>query len=214
MIFVPTLSHGDVYVRSIRPRDARQLGLQLKRNRSWLEKWEATIPGDSALPAAGTIVRSLLRLARHDQAAPFVIEHQGKVVGQITVSGLSFGSLASGSIGYWISEDVAGRGITPTAVALVADWCFTGLGIHRIEICIRPENESSLRIVRKLGMRYEGLRRRYIHIDGDWRDHFCFAVTIDEVPGGLLARLTRGTANESLADIPEVDRRAVRTPLR
>ncbi len=214
MIFVPTLSHGDVYVRSIRPRDARQLGLQLKRNRSWLEKWEATIPGDSALPAAGTIVRSLLRLARHDQAAPFVIEHQGKVVGQITVSGLSFGSLASGSIGYWISEDVAGRGITPTAVALVADWCFTGLGIHRIEICIRPENESSLRIVRKLGMRYEGLRRRYIHIDGDWRDHFCFAVTIDEVTGGLLARLTRGTANESLADIPEVDRRAVRTPLR
>ncbi len=214
MIFVPTLSHGDVYVRSIRPRDARQLGLQLKRNRSWLEKWEATIPGDSASPAAGTIVRSLLRLARHDQAAPFVIEHQGKVVGQITVSGLSFGSLASGSIGYWISEDVAGRGITPTAVALVADWCFTGLGIHRIEICIRPENESSLRIVRKLGMRYEGLRRRYIHIDGDWRDHFCFAVTIDEVPGGLLARLTRGTANESLADIPEVDRRAVRTPLR
>ena len=214
MIFVPTLSHGDVYVRSIRPRDARQLGLQLKRNRSWLEKWEATIPGDSALPAAGTIVRSLLRLARHDQAAPFVIEHQGKVVGQITVSGLSFGSLASGSIGYWISEDVAGRGITPTAVALVADWCFTGLGIHRIEICIRPENESSLRIVRKLGMRYEGLRRRYIHIDGDWRDHFCFAVTIDEVPGGLLARLTRGTANESLADIPEVDRRAVRPPRR
>ncbi len=214
MIFVPTLSHGDVYVRSIRSRDARQLGLQLKRNRSWLEKWEATIPGDSALPAAGTIVRSLLRLARQDQAAPFVIEHQGKVVGQITVSGLSFGSLASGSIGYWISEDVAGRGITPTAVALIADWCFTGLGIHRIEICIRPENESSLRIVRKLGMRYEGLRRRYIHIDGDWRDHFCFAVTIDEVPGGLLARLTRGTANESLADIPEADRRAVRTPLR
>jgi ribosomal-protein-alanine N-acetyltransferase len=160
------------------------------------------------------MIRSLLRMARLDQAAPFVIEHNGDVVGQITVSGLSFGSLASGSIGYWISEDVAGRGITPTAVALVADWCFTGLGIHRVEICIRPENVSSLRIVRKLGMRYEGLRRRYIHIDGDWRDHFCFAVTIDEVPGGLLSRLTRGTADESLADIPEIDRRAVRTPLR
>jgi ribosomal-protein-alanine N-acetyltransferase len=153
-------------------------------------------------------------MARLDQAAPFVIEHNGDVVGQITVSGLSFGSLASGSIGYWISEDVAGRGITPTAVALVADWCFTGLGIHRVEICIRPENASSLRIVRKLGMRYEGLRRRYIHIDGDWRDHFCFAVTIDEVPGGLLSRLTRGTADESVADIPDGDQIAARTPLR
>ena len=159
-------------------------------------------------------MRSLLRMARLDQAAPFVIEYKGDVVGQITVSGLSFGSLASGAIGYWISEDHAGRGITPTAVALVADWCFTGLGLHRVEICIRPENASSLQIVRKLGMRYEGLRRRYIHIAGDWRDHFCFAVTIDEAPGGILARLTRGTANESLADIPETDQVASRTPIR
>lgn len=214
MIFVPSLNHGDVYVRSIRPRDNRPLSALLKSNRSWLEKWEATIPGYSALPATSDIIRSLLRLARNNQAAPFVIEHEGKVVGQITVSGLSFGSLASGSIGYWISESVAGRGITPTAVALVADWCFTGLGIHRVEICIRPENASSLRIVRKLGMRYEGLRRRYIHIDGDWRDHFCFAVTIDEVPGGLLSRLTRGKADESLADIPEADHIAARTPIR
>jgi ribosomal-protein-alanine N-acetyltransferase len=202
-----------VYVRSIRARDARPLRALLKSNRSWLEKWEATIPGYSEFPPVGDIIRSLWRLAKQNQAAPFIIEHDGDVVGQVTVSGLSFGSLSSGSIGYWISQDRAGKGITPTAVALVADWCFTGLGIHRIEICIRPENVSSLRIVRKLGMRYEGLRRRYIHIDGDWRDHFCFAVTIDEVPGGLLARLTRGTADESLADVPEADQIAARTPI-
>ena len=214
MIFVPSLNHGGVYVRSIRARDARPLRALLKSNRSWLEKWEATIPGYSEFPPVGDIIRSLLRLAKQNQAAPFIIEHDGDVVGQVTVSGLSFGSLSSGSIGYWISQDRAGKGITPTAVALVADWCFTGLGIHRVEICIRPENVSSLRIVRKLGMRYEGLRRRYIHIDGDWRDHFCFAVTIDEAPGGLLARLTRGTADESLADVPEADQIAARTPIR
>jgi ribosomal-protein-alanine N-acetyltransferase len=214
VIFVPSLNHGDVYVRSIRARDARPLRALLKKNRSWLQQWEATIPGYSEFPPVGDIIRSLLRLARQNQAAPFVIEHDGDVVGQVTVSGLSFGSLSSGSIGYWIAEDRAGKGITPTAVALVADWCFTGLGIHRVEICIRPENESSLRIVRKLGMRYEGLRRSYIHIDGDWRDHFCFAVTIDEAPGGLLARLTRGTADESLSDVPEADQIAARTPIR
>lgn len=214
MIFVPSLNHGGVFVRSIRARDARPLRALLKNNRSWLRQWEATIPGYSEFPPVGDIIRSLLRLAKQNQAAPFIIEHDGEVVGQVTVSGLSFGSLSSGSIGYWISQDRAGKGITPTAVALVADWCFTGLGIHRVEICIRPENVSSLRIVRKLGMRYEGLRRRYIHIDGDWRDHFCFAVTIDEAPGGLLARLTRGTADESLADVPEADQIAARTPIR
>lgn len=214
MIFVPTLTHGEITVRSIRPRDARTIDRLLRENRSWLRKWEATVPGFEGPAPAGEMIRNVLRLARKDQVAPFVIEYQGAVVGQVTVSGLSFGSLASGAVGYWVAESVAGRGITPIAVALVSDWAFTNLGIHRMEICIRPENEASLRIVRKLGLRYEGLRRRYIHIDGDWRDHFCFAVTIDEVLGGLLARLVRGTANHSLSDIPEVDRIAARTPIR
>lgn len=214
MILAPTLAHGDVSIRSVRPRDAKRLSALLAANRTWLTRWEATIPGQSALPGPYDTIRGLLRLARLDQVAPFVIEYQGKVVGQLTVSGIAFGSLSSGTIGYWIAEEFAGRGITPTAVALAIDWCFTGLGLHRAEICLRPENEASMRVVRKLGMRYEGLRRRYIHIDGDWRDHFCFAVTLEEAFGGLLARLVRGTANESLADIPERDRIAARTPLR
>lgn len=214
MIFVPTLTQGDVTVRSIRPRDAKVIDALLRDNRPWLSKWEATVPGYEGLPPARDMIRNVLHLARKDQVAPFVIEYRGVVVGQITVSGLSFGSLASGAAGYWVTESVAGKGITPTALALVTDWAFTGLGIHRIEVCIRPENAASLRVVRKLGFRYEGLRRRYIHIDGDWRDHFCFAVTVDEALGGLLARLLRGTANESLADIPETDRIAARTPLR
>jgi ribosomal-protein-alanine N-acetyltransferase len=214
VIFVPTLTHGDVTVRSIRPRDASKISRLLKDNRSWLVKWEATVPGFDGMPPVGDMIRGILRLARKDQVAPFVIEYRGEVVGQVTLSGLSFGSLASGAVGYWVAESFAGKGITPLAVALVSDWAFTTLGIHRVEVCIRPENEASLQIVRKLGMRYEGLRRRYIHIDGDWRDHFCFAVTIDEVLGGLLARLLRGTANPGLADIPEADRIAARTPIR
>ena len=40
----------------------------------------------------------------------------------------------------------------------------------------------------KLGLRDEGLRRAYLHVDGAWRDHRTFAVTAEEVPDGLLAR--------------------------
>ena len=58
-----------------------------------------------------------------------------------------------------------------------------------MEICIRPENHASLRVVEKLGFRYEGLRRRFIHIDGDWRDHYAFALVREEVPEGVLAAL-------------------------
>ena len=111
-----------------------------------------------------------------------------QLVGQLTVSGIVGGSAAWGQVGYWVDQRVAGRGIVPTAVALAVDYCFDVLRLHRIEIAIRPENTKSLRVVTKLGFRPEGLRPRYLHIDGDWRDHLVFALNAEEVPGGLLQR--------------------------
>ena len=79
-------------------------------------------------------------------------------------------------------------GIIPTAVALAVDYCFDVMRLHRIEIAIRPENAKSLRVAAKLGFRPEGLRPRYLHIDGDWRDHLVFALNAEEVPEGLVRR--------------------------
>jgi len=56
-------------------------------------------------------------------------------------------------------------------------------------VAIRPENVSSLRVVDKLGIEEIGFAPRFLHIDGDWRDHKLFAITKEEVPLGLLRRL-------------------------
>lgn len=88
----------------------------------------------------------------------------------------------------------------PTAVALVSDHCFRTVGLHRIEVCIRPENGPSRRVVEKLGFREEGLRPRYLHIDGAWRDHLVFALTAEEVPEGLLGRWRRTRSARTRSD--------------
>ncbi|MDI2098800.1 GNAT family N-acetyltransferase [Ruicaihuangia caeni] len=208
----PTLSDGDITIRQIRLRDARVLERELRANRHWLRKWEASTPGGGTVVDARAGIRSLLSNARAGSGLPFVVEYRGEVVGQLNVSQITYGSLSTATIGYWVAERVAGRGITPTAVALATDHCFAS-GIHRMEICIRPENAASLRVVDKLGFRYEGLRRRYIHIDGDWRDHFCFALTAEEVPSGVLRRWREGRAPADASAVPEADRAAAATPL-
>ncbi len=143
-----------------------------------------------------------------------MLEWQGELAGQLNVSSISYGSVASASIGYWVSERFAGKGITPTGVALATDYCFYSVGLHRVEICIRPENGPSLRVVEKLGFRYEGLRRRYIHINGDWRDHFCFALVREELAVGVLKRWTSGDVPAGQGSVPEADRVAAAQPLR
>ena len=161
-------------------------------NADWLASWEATHPDPAALPPTfPQMVRSFAREAKAGRMLPFAIDYEGELVGQVTVSGIVWGSLRSGQVGYWVDRRVAGRGIAPTSVALAVDHCFFVLGLHRMEVNIRPENPASLRVVAKLGFRPEGLRRRYLHIDGAWRDHATFAFTAEEIPEGLLPRWRR-----------------------
>lgn len=196
-IWPVTLENGDLILRPIRYRDRTEWNTVRSRNAQWIGPWEATnpLPGTD-LPTYAGMVRSLNQQARQDTALPFVItERQGSlrtpppIVGQLTVSSIIWGSARMATLGYWVDQAHAGRGIAPTAVAMATDHCFRVLGLHRMEINIRPENRPSLRVVQKLGFREEGLRKRYLHIAGSWADHLSFAITAEEVPEGLLARL-------------------------
>lgn len=127
--------------------------------------------------------------ARQGRALPFVVTYDEKMVGQLTVTGITWGSARWAQIGYWIDEGYAGRGIITTAVAMACDHCLFSMGLHRLEIAIRPENVASLRVVEKLGFARIGLAPRYLHISGAWRDHLLFALTVEEVPQGVRSRL-------------------------
>lgn len=189
------LTHGPVSLRPVRTRDAKALERLLRDNRKWLQTWEATNPNGYGAAPGSVSLKPTIRSMRAQMAAgtgiPFLISFNGEVVGQLSVSEISGGALRSSQLGYWVSEHMAGRGITPTSVALVIDYLFDDVQLHRVEICVLPENEPSLRVVQKLGIRYEGRRESYIHIAGKWRDHECFAVTSDEAPRGMLDRIRR-----------------------
>jgi len=184
------LREGDVRLRPLRRRDQDAWLALRARNADWLEPWDATSPTPvtGPRPTFAAFVRTLSQQARSGVTLPFAVDLQDELVGQLTVASITYGSLRSATIGYWVSEHVAGRGTIPTAVALATDHCFGALGLHRVEINIRPENRPSLRVVEKLGFRDEGVRERYLHIQGQWCDHRAFALTADEVPDGLVAR--------------------------
>jgi ribosomal-protein-alanine N-acetyltransferase len=163
------------------------------RDRAHLEQWEPSAPGTwddrNAMLAWPGQWSSLRALARRGMTLPFVITVDGQFAGQVTVGNVIRGSLCSAWVGYWVASHVIGGGVAPAAVALVVDHCFMMAGLHRIEATVRPENKASLRVLAKLGFREEGLFRRYLDVAGGWRDHLCLAVTTEDVPDGLVARL-------------------------
>lgn len=190
------LADGAVVLRPLRMRDAAAWVESRKHNIEWLRPWEATPPygpgvfGTSTAVFA-TMTRRLRSEARAGRALPFAVVVDGEFAGQLNVAGIVRGSLESAHIGYWVDRRVAGRGVMPTCVALAVDHCFEVVGLHRVEVNIRPENAASRRVAEKLGFRLEGTRERFLHISGDWRDHLSYALVREEVPGGLLQRWHR-----------------------
>jgi ribosomal-protein-alanine N-acetyltransferase len=193
-----SLVEGRVGVRPLRLRDGHAWCESRIRNTDWLAPWEGhspTMPKASweerHSPAAFTaMLRIMRRESRAGRSLPFAITYDGELAGQVTVANVIRGAFHSASVGYWVDAGLAGRGVMPTALALVVDHCFAEVGLHRIEANIRPENTPSLRVVQKLGFREEGLHPRFLHIDGAWRDHLCFALTVEDVPDPLVTRLS------------------------
>jgi ribosomal-protein-alanine N-acetyltransferase len=187
-----TLREDRVGLRPMRLRDAAEWSDVRLVNEMWLAPWEPTAPGswvEQNSPASFPVkLRQLRRQARRGETLPWAITYERRIAGQLTIGNIVRGSLQSGYAGYWVDGRLAGRGIVPTALALAVDHCFVAAGLHRVEVNIRPENVASRRVVEKLGIREEALHRRLLFIDGGWRDHIGYAVTIEDVPGGLLAR--------------------------
>jgi [ribosomal protein S5]-alanine N-acetyltransferase len=196
----PDLLDLPVALRPVRVKDAATWRETRVRNAAWLRAWEPTNPETplyrSSLGPYVSMARTMRREARQGLTVPWVVTYGGHFAGQLTVGSIVWGSARSAQVGYWIDQEYAGRGIIPTALAMAMDHCFFVIGLHRVEATIRPENHASRRVVEKLGFREEGLRRRSLHIDGAWRDHLCYAMTVEDAAGGLMNRWRRITASQ------------------
>ena len=186
------LGWGPVELHPMRRRDAAEWSRLRLANEDWLRPWEPSAAQAWEVRHTPATYRAMRRMlaqrARMGTSLPFAIRVEGRLAGQVTLDNVVRGALRSGYLGYWIDRSVAGRGMASLAVALVCDHAFGPVGLHRVEADIRPENGPSRRLVEGLGFRQEGLLRRYLDIDGDWRDHLAYALLAEDVPAGVLAR--------------------------
>ena len=179
------LSNGEILLRPFTFGDRRQWRSVRSANKLWLANWEATFPKiqgvneinqNSFSLSFNRMVRSNRKEARAGRSFSFGIFKGANLIGQINLSGIIYGALRGGHIGYWIDQNYANRGYMTEAVKMVTDFAFSELELHRIEINIRPENEASIKVAKKCGYSFEGLRPNYLHIDGAWRDHHCYVL--------------------------------------
>jgi ribosomal-protein-alanine N-acetyltransferase len=179
----PVMVGQKVMLRMPRPRDHAQWAALRSESRAFLEPWEPKWSADELSAGAW---RHRLKRYRADFAqgaglAFFIFDTaSGKLAGGINVTNIRHGVSQSGNIGYWMGERYAGKGLMLEALQLVLRHCFGTLRLHRLEAACIPQNERSMRVLEKAGFRREGLLHAYLKINGQWQDHFLYALVADE----------------------------------
>ncbi len=181
-----------ITLRPLERRDRTNWRDLRERNSAWLQPWESTPPrAVPVVPHFGRMRRSYDRAAKEGRLVPFVIDVEGALVGQMHLFDMQWGARCSGSAGYWLDERATGQGIATWALAMAMDFGLTHVGLHRIEVNIRPENTASLAVAQRLALPEEGIRRSLMYVDGAWRNHRCFAMVADDEWAGSLVRRLR-----------------------
>jgi ribosomal-protein-alanine N-acetyltransferase len=183
----PVLQGEGVFLRYPQMADFAAWSALRSQSREFLAPWEPTWALDELSRGAfRRRIRRYQREIRNDLAYPFFLfrKHDNLLLGGCTLSNVRRGVTQSAALGYWIGEPYARHGHMRAALSAILPFVFQVLGLHRLEAACIPENEASRALLLKLGFREEGRARRYLQINGEWRDHVLFALLEDDRPVG------------------------------
>ena len=178
----PVLLGERVTLRAPRPADFRAWRDLRLRSRAFLKPFE---PRWTEADLTAQVYRARLRRGRQEALAGtdytfFVfLNEEGRQVlaGGVTLSNIRRRAAQFGSLGYWMGENYAGRGLMTQSVRLVVAYAFDQLLLHRVHAAFLPHNMASRRVLEKNGFREEGYAESYLQIDGRWADHVLFGLT-------------------------------------
>ena len=158
---------------------AERLFELVKVNRLLLREWLPWVDHMRTLDD----FRNFIHQAKQRHAARtetgFVIMVQHTMAGRIGLYNMDW-QHKTASIGYWLDEQHQGRGIMTRCCQSLIRYCFTGLGLNRIEIRCGTANTKSQAIPERLHFKNEGTIRQAEFVNNAFIDLHIYALIREE----------------------------------
>jgi ribosomal-protein-alanine N-acetyltransferase len=122
----------------------------------------------------------LLRFERGSEGHLVCSNETKAIVGVININDITRGALQSGYLGFYSFIPYARKGYLSEGLQLIINRAFNALSLHRLEANIQPQNSASKSFVIRHGFKREGYSRRYLKVNGRWKDHERWALLKNE----------------------------------
>ena len=158
----------EIMLRPVAASDADHLYRLIETDRTYLEAWMPWVEHVRTRDDEREWAERIARVEDGDREQPYAIVYDGAIVGGI---GIILEPLnRAGEIGYWLAEDMQGRGIATRACHALVDHAFRSRGLHRVVIRAALENRRSRAIPERLGFALEGTERESLYANGAYSD--------------------------------------------
>jgi RimJ/RimL family protein N-acetyltransferase len=97
----------------------------------------------------------------------------GKLIGIVTAIGKHHLKV---EIGYGLGITQRGQGYATEAARALMNYCFSSLGMHRVQAIASSDNPASCRVLERLGMKLEGRLREANMRNGNWHDLLYYGI--------------------------------------
>lgn len=164
-----------ITIRNFTPADAEELTNYYIRNKEHLREFEPA--RDNSFYEVDVQRKLLIESYKQLMVGTGMdlgIYLKDKLIGKIKVSNIVHGVFKSAFIGYSIDKEHEGKGYMKEAVLLVEKYCKQYLDLHRLEASVLVDNIKSKRVLLKSGFEEIGINKKYLYINGKWRDHITF----------------------------------------
>jgi len=148
-------------------------------SKSFLVPWEPAWDASSCSRRAfNRYFKNSNYLANMDRAYSFLIfkSDDKSLLGGINIGNIRRGVAQSASLGYWIGVTHARNGYMKESLKLLIPSLFIDLRLNRIEAATLEDNIASRNLLKKIGFKKEGILRKYLKINGSWRDHVLYGL--------------------------------------
>ena len=157
-----------VYLRLVQPDDAAGCYLQWM-NDPIVTRYLETKAGTHTEASLREYIHGLLA-DRDSLFLAIVLREDDRHIGNIKIGPINRRHLL-GDIGIIIGEaDCWGRGLATEAIALLKDYAFRQLGLHKITASCYGNNAGSARAFEKAGFITEAVRKDHFWSEGHWVD--------------------------------------------
>jgi [ribosomal protein S5]-alanine N-acetyltransferase len=189
-----------VTIRPADRSDAGQLAALFAAQREHLAPWDPRRePGFYTRAGQRARLTAVERDREAGVAYRFLILEGRELAGEIALSNVVRRSFQSANLGYWVAGERCGRGIASSAVAVICEFAFGELELHRLEAGTLLRNVGSQIVLDRNGFFAFGVAPGYLRIAGAWCDHVLFQRIVD-MPHEPLGRAALARRISFLAD--------------